>query len=171
MIHSSAGRSLGPRYGPLLILAAIAAVPFGCSTSSTAPATKAGAESSGRFVWHDLTTGDPAVCKKFYTALLGWEYSDTTVLGHPYSVARIGTTPVGGIHAPSAEIGGKTPAHWLAYMSVADVDASVARAKAQGGGVLAGTRKAPLSVSSIFLREILPNRPPSSQAPSSGTST
>jgi hypothetical protein len=62
---------------------------------------------------------------------------DTTVLGRPYTVARIGKTPVGGIHAPNPERG-KTPAHWLSYMSVADVDASVAKAKAAGGDVLAG---------------------------------
>ena len=95
-------------------------------------------ERPGKFVWHDLTTDDPASCKKFYAALLGWEYVDTTVLGRPYSVVRIGKTPVGGIHAPRPENAGKTPAHWLSYMSVADVDSSVAKAKAEGAGVLAG---------------------------------
>src|SRR5262245_55017755 len=103
------------RCGAVLILAAIAAVPLGCSTGATAPAAGTGATNPGKFVWHDLTTDDPAACKKFYTALLGWEYADTTVLGRPYSVARIGKTPVGGIHAPNPERG-KTPAHWLSYM-------------------------------------------------------
>ena len=116
----------------------MAALSFGCSTGSTAPAGQRGANEPGKFVWHDLTTDDPASCKKFYAALLGWEYVDTTVLGRPYSVARIGRTPVGGIHAPRPDSAGKTPAHWLSYMSVADVDASVAKAKAGGGAVLAG---------------------------------
>jgi predicted enzyme related to lactoylglutathione lyase len=138
MTQSGAGRSRAARYCAVLILAAIAAVPFGCSTSSPAPAAKTGADDFGKFVWHDLTTDDPAACKKFYTALLGWEYVDTTVLGRPYSVARIGKTPVGGIHAPNPQTAGKTPAHWLSYMSVADVDDSVAKAKAEGGGALAG---------------------------------
>ena len=59
----------------------------GCSSSS-APAGKAAANNPGKFVWHDLTTDDPAASKKFYSALLGWEYSETTVLGRPYAVAR-----------------------------------------------------------------------------------
>jgi predicted enzyme related to lactoylglutathione lyase len=138
MSHAIRGRSLSARRYAVLILAAIAALPFGCGTSSTAPTGQQVAADPGKFVWHDLTTDDPSSCKKFYTALLGWEYVDTTVLGRPYSVARIGKTPVGGIHAPKPENAGKTPAHWLSYMSVADVDASVAKAKAEGGGVLAG---------------------------------
>jgi uncharacterized protein len=140
MPHLSLVRSPGARRSAIiiLVLAAMTALPFGCSTSGTAPARERGANDPGKFVWHDLTTDDPASCKKFYTALLGWEYVDTTVLGNSYSVVRIGKTPVGGIHAPRPENAGKTPAHWLSYMSVADVDASVAKAKAEGAGVLAG---------------------------------
>jgi predicted enzyme related to lactoylglutathione lyase len=137
MRQSGMMRSRGVRYGAVSILIAIAAVALRCSTSNTASAAKPAVNSPGKFVWHDLTTDDPAACKKFYGALLKWDYVDTTVLGRPYSVARIGQTPVGGIHAPNPERG-KTPAHWLSYMSVADVDASVARAKAEGGDVLAG---------------------------------
>ena len=122
----------------LLVLAAIAVLPFGCSTSASAPTGERAANEPGKVVWHDLTTEDPAACKKFYSALLGWEYVDTTVLGRPYTVARLGQRPVGGIHAPQPDKAGKTPAHWLSYISVADVDASVEKAKAQGGGVLAG---------------------------------
>ena len=124
MSHPSPGRPIGARWSALLlILVAIAvAVPFGCSTSGPAPGANPGATISGKFVWHDLTTDDPAACKKFYTALFGWEYADTTVL----------------IHVPNPTGVGKTPPHWLSYMSVADVDASVAKAKSDGAGVLAG---------------------------------
>ncbi len=122
----------------VLAFATMAALSFGCSTGSSAPAAQRGPNEPGKFVWHDLTTDDPAACKKFYAALLGWEYVDTTVLGRPYSVARIGKNAVGGIHAPRPESAGKTPAHWLSYMSVADVEASIEKAKASGGAVLAG---------------------------------
>jgi predicted enzyme related to lactoylglutathione lyase len=70
--------------------------------------------------------------------LFGWQFVDTQVLGRPYTVARLGKTPIGGIHTPRPDSAGKTPAHWLSYMSVADVDASVAKAISEGGGVLAG---------------------------------
>ena len=124
--------------GSLLTLAAAAILSFGCSSGGSPPAGQRVANDPGRFVWHDLTTDDPASARKFYAALLGWEYSDTTVLGRPYSVARLGKKAVGGIHAPNPEKAGKTPSHWLSYMSVADVDATVAKAKAEGGAVLAG---------------------------------
>ena len=121
-----------------MAVAASAALFSSCSSSASAPAGKTASSDPGKFVWHDLTTDDPAVCKKFYGALLGWEYVDTTVLGRPYTVARVGSQPVAGIHTPRAEGSGKTPAHWLSYMSVADVDATTSKAKAAGGSVLAG---------------------------------
>ena len=117
---------------------AVATLPFGCGSSGQSTTAQAAANDPGKFVWHDLTTEDPSACKKFYAALFGWEYVDATVLGRPYSVARIGQKPVGGIHTPRSDAAGKTRAHWLSYMSVADVDASVEKAKAEGAGVLAG---------------------------------
>ncbi|HEX4438864.1 MAG TPA: VOC family protein [Thermoanaerobaculia bacterium] len=138
MSQHSRAHSLAARRSAVLFVASIAALPFACSSGGAAPAAKAGASSPGKFVWHDLTTDDPAACKKFYSALLGWQFVDATVLGRPYTVARIGKTPVGGIHAPNPDRAGKTPSHWLSYMSVADVDAAVEKTKAGGGGVLAG---------------------------------
>ena len=126
------------RFRAALALVALAAIASACSSGGTAPAAAPTATTPGKFVWHDLTTEDSAACKKFYSSLLGWEYVDTTVLGRPYTVARMGKTPVGGIHAPNPDRAGKTPAHWLSYMSVADVDAAVAKAKSEGAGVLAG---------------------------------
>jgi hypothetical protein len=134
------------------VLAAAAAIlAAGCSSGGSAPAGDRVASEPGKFVWHDLTTDDVASAKKFYGALLGWEYVDTTVLGRPYSVARVGKTPIAGIHAPNPEREGKTPAHWLSYMSVADVDATVAKAKAAGGAALAG----PLDIGSIGRAAVL----------------
>ena len=78
-------------------------------------------------------TNDPAACKTFYAALLGWQYVDTSIDGHAYTVARLGEKPIAGLHAPRPDRAGKTPSHWLSYMSVADVDATVAKAKAAGG--------------------------------------
>jgi uncharacterized protein len=132
------GDPASARRSKFLALVAATLLAFGCSASSSAPSSERRATDPGKFVWHDLTTNDPAAAKKFYAALLGWDYVDTTVLGQPYIVVRIGTTVVGGMHTPRAEGAGKTPSHWLSYMSVADVDASVAKAKAGGAGVLAG---------------------------------
>jgi len=137
--------------GRAALAAAALALSLGCSSGGSSPAPARGANDPGRFVWHDLTTGDPESCKKFYAALFGWEFVDTTVLGRPYTVARLGQKPVAGIHLPRQEGSGKTPAHWLSYMSVADVDASVEKAKAEGGAVLAG----PLDVGKLGRAAVL----------------
>lgn len=145
MRYSNSKRSL------LAFAAAAAVLSSGCSSGSSAPAGQGAASAPGKFVWHDLTTENTESSKKFYAALLGWEYVETTVLGRPYSVARIGKTPIAGIHTPSPDAAGKTPAHWLSYMSVADVDATATKAKAAGGAVLAG----PVDVGSIGRAAVL----------------
>jgi predicted enzyme related to lactoylglutathione lyase len=132
-------------------LGLVAMLPFACSSRGTVPAGQRAANEPGKFVWHDLTTSDPESARKFYSSLLGWKYVETTVLGHPYSVARLGEKPIGGIHAPRPENAGRTASHWLSYMSVADVDASVAKAKSEGAAVLAG----PLDVGSTARAAVL----------------
>jgi predicted enzyme related to lactoylglutathione lyase len=109
-----------------------------CGSRGKAPAVERMANTPGKFVWHDLNTGDPKGSKRFYGELLGWEFTDSSILGHDYTVARVGGRPIGGIHTPPRDDSGKTPAHWLSYMSVADVDASVKTVTDSGGGVLAG---------------------------------
>lgn len=151
MQHRNVHESLPSRRRVAAALAAAALLSFGCSSGGSAPAGQRAASEPGKFVWHDLTTDDPASSKKFYTALLGWEYTETTVLGRPYSVARLGKKAVAGIHTPNPERTGKTPSHWLSYISVADVDATVTKARAEGGAVLAG----PVEVGSIGRAAVL----------------
>ena len=117
--------------------AAVLVFAHGCTTGGAATTGQNGTTQPGKFVWHTLTSSDLEASKKFYSALLGWDYSSTTVLGKPYTVARLGKTPVAGLRAPDPSLG-KTASHWLGYMSATDVDAAVAKVKAEGGGVLAG---------------------------------
>ncbi len=109
----------------------------GCSSSSSKSAATVAPNHPGKFVWHTLTSGDLEASKKFYATLLGWQYSDTTVLGKKYTVARLGKQPVAGMRGPDPELG-KTASHWLPYMSSPDVDATVTKAKASGAKILAG---------------------------------
>jgi hypothetical protein len=69
-----------------LAVVAGSALLLACSThSSTPPAGPATASGfhPGKFVWHDLVTRDPAAARRFYSALLGWEFNDTTRNGKP----------------------------------------------------------------------------------------
>jgi len=85
--------------------------------------------------WTDLQTTDQAGAKKFYTAVLGWDYDEQPMGdGQFYSMAT-----VNGKHA--AAIGGAppegVPSHWNVYVTVADVDATTAQVEGAGGSVIA----------------------------------
>ncbi|MCG6927526.1 MAG: VOC family protein [Acidobacteria bacterium] len=120
-------------------LAVLAAALFAACSSTSATTPPAGAADAsghrpGKFIWQDLVTPDPAACRRFYQALLGWEFRDTTRLGHPYAVASLDGRPVAGIVAPPQPT--DEPAAWLSYVSVANVDQIVERVSAKGGKTL-----------------------------------
>ena len=95
----------------------------------------------GAIAWIDLTVAAARDVRDFYQDVVGWTagdvemggYSDFTM--HPPG----GGDPVAGVcHArgPNADL----PAHWLIYITVADLDHSVARCRARGGAILAGPK-------------------------------
>jgi predicted enzyme related to lactoylglutathione lyase len=97
----------------------------------------------GRFVWRDLLTKDVAAARKFYGDLFGWRFENTKRGDRPYVLARTGAMPIAGI----VDISGMSEAgsQWLSYMSVADVDKSVALVQAESGKVLIEPRELPLA--------------------------
>jgi predicted enzyme related to lactoylglutathione lyase len=121
-------------------LAAIAVA--GAIGASQAPA-RADAVEPGRFVWRDLMTRDVPAAKQFYGELFGWKFEDTQRGDRPYVIARSAATPVAGI----VDITGiaDADAQWLSYMSVSDVDKSVAFVRAERGAVLVEPRDLPLA--------------------------
>lgn len=95
----------------------------------------------GAITWIDLTVGAARDVRDFYQDVVGWTagdvemggYSDFTM--HPPG----GGEPVAGVcHArgPNADL----PAHWLIYITVADLDRSLARCRARGGAILVGPK-------------------------------
>ncbi len=97
----------------------------------------------GRFVWRDLMTKDVAAAKQFYGQLFGWRFENTRRGDRPYVLARSATIPIAGI----VDINGIPNAgpQWLSYMSVADVDKSVAFVQAERGTVLVEPRELPIA--------------------------
>jgi hypothetical protein len=95
----------------------------------------------GRFVWHDLLAKDVAAAKRFYGDLLGWRFEDTKRGDRPYVLARSGGTPVAGIVDVTANA--NAGPQWLSYMSIADVDKTIAQVQAEGGRVLVEPRNLP----------------------------
>ncbi len=90
--------------------------------------------------WIDLTVADAPKVRDFYAAVAGWDVETVEMDGYDdFVMVDPGTgAPVAGVcHArgPNSDL----PPQWMIYVSVADIDASVARCIEHGGRV----RKAP----------------------------
>lgn len=98
----------------------------------------------GRFIWHELHTPDVEAAKAFYTGIAGW---GTTVWEHEgmkYDMFTLGETPQGGAWKLTEETApAGTPPHWLVYVAVHDVDATMARAKELGAEAKMGPHDVP----------------------------
>jgi predicted enzyme related to lactoylglutathione lyase len=99
-------------------------------------------EQSGRVVWHELMTTDIEKASAFYEELFGWQLQDVEMGGGTYRMIRSGETEIGGMMQLDESHGG-APTHWMAYVTVDDVDAAVKRANAQGGETLVPTTPIP----------------------------
>ena len=87
----------------------------------------------GIFSWRELVTQDPAGSRKFYTELFGWT-EDTMEMpgGMEYVSFMNGDTPVAGVIKSPKE---DAPTTWINYITVEDLDATVAKAQALGAHV------------------------------------
>ncbi|MBU8934995.1 MAG: VOC family protein [candidate division Zixibacteria bacterium] len=90
----------------------------------------------GTFCWNELVTRDDEGAAKFYTELLGWKIVDSGMPGMKYSMLNAGDKNAGGMMAMPPDVPAEVPSHWLAYITVDDVDAAAAKAKELGGTIL-----------------------------------
>jgi predicted enzyme related to lactoylglutathione lyase len=90
----------------------------------------ADANARGRFVWYDLMTSDPKKAEPFYQKVAGW---GTQVWNgqQPYTMWTVNGNPIGGVM--DMPPGLNAPPHWIAYIAVPDVDATVKQAESLGG--------------------------------------
>jgi uncharacterized protein len=93
----------------------------------------------GTFSWADLSTTDPAAAKGFYGSLFGWDFDDRPVGdGQVYTMCRVDGHDVCALSAQQEqERSMGIPPHWNNYVTVADVDASTAKARELGANVFA----------------------------------
>ncbi|MGI9598386.1 MAG: VOC family protein [Acidimicrobiales bacterium] len=89
--------------------------------------------------WIDLSTSDPAAAREFYGTIFGWEFdAQPTDQGGEYIMALKGGKSAAGMmqQAPEqAEMG--VPPMWNTYVTVTDVDSTVAKVEPAGGSVMA----------------------------------
>ncbi|MCC7140004.1 MAG: VOC family protein [Planctomycetes bacterium] len=88
------------------------------------------------WVWHELMTTDVGAARAFYGGLFGWGAHEGSATDRPYTIFTAGGRDLAGCMAvPKAGETPVCPPHWLAYVGVADVDATAEQAKALGGSV------------------------------------
>ncbi len=101
------------------------------------------------FVHLELHSPDLAASKAFYQSLFDWKLQDTPMGEHTYTVIDMGEqNRGGGMMAKSPE----QPTQWLAYIAVASVKETLARAEAAGAKVLVPSTPIPgMGAFGIFL--------------------
>ncbi|HEC11171.1 MAG TPA: VOC family protein [Acidimicrobiales bacterium] len=88
--------------------------------------------------WIDLMTTDVAAAQEFYGRLFGWEYvANPTEQGTDYIMAFKKQQPVSGMaEQPAEQSQAGIPPMWNTYVSVDDLEATVAKVEAAGGSVM-----------------------------------
>lgn len=87
---------------------------------------------TGKFVWFEHVSADPAKAAAFYGELCGWSRQSMPMGEQTYDIITNGEQGIGGYR--KADTG--TPGHWASYLSVADVDNSFAAAGKAGAQAL-----------------------------------
>ena len=89
----------------------------------------------GIFSWNELMTRDAGASAKFYTALFGWAREDMNMGDFTYTMFKSGDRAVGGMIVLPPEAA-SMPGMWMGYVTVENLEASVAKAEELGAKVL-----------------------------------
>lgn len=95
----------------------------------------------GAIGWQDLTVSDAERVRDFYAAVVGWTAEPVDMGGYAdfnMIAPGSGRTVAGVCHARG--VNADLPAQWLLYLTVADLDASLAACRARNGTILSGPR-------------------------------
>jgi len=82
----------------------------------------------GRFIWHELLTTDPDAAIPFYERVIGWTMMPWDQDPAYRMFAWRGVPMAGVMRLPEEARAGGAPPHWLSYVSVRDLDATLAEA-------------------------------------------
>ncbi len=95
----------------------------------------------GRIGWIDLTVEHAEQLRDFYGAVVGWRHSPVDMGGYSdfTMLAPADDAPTAGVcHARGANA--DLPPQWLIYITVDDLDASLAQCSERGGEVVVGPK-------------------------------
>jgi hypothetical protein len=90
----------------------------------------------GTFCWYECVNRDLEGELAFYADLFGWTATELPMEGgHRYYLQHRGTDQVAGMMAMDGDSWDGIPDHWMTYVAVADIEATVARVVPLGGAV------------------------------------
>ena len=97
-------------------------------------------DTKGKIGWIDMTVDNAAELRDFYAAVVGWNFEEVSMGDYSdYSMMTADGETVSGIcHARGSNA--ELPGGWLVYITVDDIEASVAACAANGGEVLVPVR-------------------------------
>jgi uncharacterized protein len=90
----------------------------------------------GAVSWTELVTSDPKAACEFYGKLFGWKTESMDMGSGPYNVIKVGDAAIGGIMGKPPGTPADMPPMWGTYVTVANLDETLAAVKRLGGGVL-----------------------------------
>lgn len=90
----------------------------------------------GSFSWNELATTDVGAAREFYGALFGWTFTAIESPGGTETALISNHGQANGHMVQMNEQWGDAPPHWRPYFSVADADATAAKAAGDGGEIL-----------------------------------
>lgn len=132
-----------PEVGKFTVIADPQGAVLQSFTSASESAEEKVAPEVGDFTWHELATTDIEGAVRFYSALYGWNKTEAMDMGggNIYQMFGIGEKALGGIFVKPPEM--PAPPHWLFYIRVVDISATIDAVNAHGGKVLNGPMEVP----------------------------
>ena len=130
--------------------------PTGAVFSVWEPKASIGAQlfgEPGALAWSELYTHDTEAASSFYAGLFGWSVNRTRGANNDeYFEFHIDGRSAAGMMAIKKEWG-EMPPHWSIYFAVADLDASIGKAKGMGGQEVMPPMKVPDVGRLVFLQD------------------
>lgn len=90
----------------------------------------------GQICWNELATANVQKAKEFYGKVFGWEFADQQMGDMTYTMIKANGKDLGGIWAIPTDKQKEIPPHWIAYISVANLDEALKSAGESGASIV-----------------------------------
>lgn len=92
---------------------------------------------AGEFCWNELATTNVQAAKDFYGKVFGWKFSEHEMGDMTYTMIKQGNDKeFAGIWAIPKDQEKQIPPHWMAYILVENLDASLEKARKNGAKII-----------------------------------